>query len=140
MFKIAGEKIAKYLMNGFNKTISSNFLFGIVTSIDPIKIKIEGLPELESSQIILSDNVKEKKIKIPTEGKPNHKHKINTLITTASGEDNHTHEIPPFETMDALPEITLWGNLKINDKVFIIQSNDKQLFYVMEVIKDDTKK
>lgn len=132
---MAGERLAQTISN-LRGGLSSNFLFGVVTGIKPIKIKIEGLPELKETQIILSDNVKKKKIKIPTNDKPKHKHAVNTLTTTPGGEDSHTHTIPAFETQEALEEITLWEDLKKGDKVFVIQSNDKQMFYVLEVIKE----
>lgn len=132
---MAGEKIAQCLIN-LNTGLTSNFLYGVVTGVEPIKIKVEGLPELKENQIILSDNVKEKKIKIPTEKKPKHKHSVKELTTKPAGEDNHTHTIVGFETEEALEEITLWEDLKVGDKVFIIQSNDKQLFYVLEVVKE----
>lgn len=97
------DKLAQRLISNQNSGLSSNFLFGIVLSVEPIKVKIEGLPELKETQIILSDRVKEKKIKI---------------------EDK---------------EILIQEGLKTGDKVFIIQSNDKQLFYIKEIIKNDTK-
>lgn len=115
---MAGEKLAQYLINMNNSGISSNFLHGVVTSDKPVKVKIEGLPELKENQIILSRNVVKQTIKI----KP-HKHQIN-------GE----------ETSEELKELTLWEGLKTGDKVFIIQSNDKQKFYIMEVVEDDTDK
>ncbi len=129
-----GERLAKNLLGLINSKASSNFLYGVVTNIEPIKIKVDGLPELKENQIILSDNVREKKIKIPTKAKPKHKHRVGALTTNPGG-DGHTHSIPAFETEESLEEIVLWEDLKINDKVFIIQSNDKQLFYVLEVVK-----
>lgn len=115
---MAGEKLAQYLINMNNSGISSNFLHGVVTNDKPVKIKVEGLPELKENQLILSCNVKKQTIKI----KP------------------HKHEINGEETSEELEEITLQEDLKTGDKVFIIQSNDRQKFYIMEVVEDDTRK
>lgn len=136
---MAGERLAQKITKLVNNS-KSNFLYGTVTSIDPIKIKVDGLPELNKNQIILSDNVKEKIIKIPSSKNPGHTHIIQSLTTDPAGQDSHTHTIQNFETDKALLEITLREGLKIGDKVFIIQSNDNQLFYVSEVVKDDTNK
>lgn len=111
---MAGEKFSNCIVNLTKGLLTSNFLYGIVTGVKPIKIKVDGLPELKENQIILSDNVKEKKIKIP----------------------KHKHTVDGVESSEELEEITLWGDLKAGDKVFIIQSNDKQLFYVLEVVKE----
>ena len=126
-------------LKGLNAPLTNNFLFGVVTSVDPIKVKVEGYPELNKNQIILGELVREQKIKVPNKEKPKHKHKIKTLTTSTGGQDSHTHTIQGFETEEALEEITLREGLKKGDKVFIIQSNDKQLFYIMErILKDDT--
>lgn len=137
---MAGEKLAQYLMSMSNSGISTNFLHGVVTSVKPVKIKIEGLPELKENQLILSRNVKELKIKIPNEENVGHTHKVEQLTTNPSGEDSHTHTINEFKTSKELQEIMIWRGLKVNDKVFIIQSNDKQKFYVVEVVEGDTNK
>lgn len=109
-----GDKLIQAIKGMFGNQ-ANNFVFGVVTSVNPIKIIVEGLPELQPTQIILSDKVKEKKIKIPN--------------TEQGGDFPHTHEIP---------EITLWRGLEKGDKVFIIRSNNGQTFYVMEVVKSDT--
>lgn len=132
-----GDKLIQAI-KGMVSSPVNNFIYGVVTSIEPIKILVEGLPELQPTQIILSDRVKEKIIKIPNEDTPQHKHKVNTLTTSQGGDPPHSHTVEAFETLESLPEIKLWDGLKVGDKVFIIRSNNGQSFYVMEVIKDDT--
>lgn len=136
---MTGEKLAQYLYNMNNKEIQTNFLTGTVISLKPIKIKVEGLPELKENQLILSRNVKELKIKIPNEESTGHTHRVEQLTTNPSGEDSHTHTINGFKTSKELEEITLWKGLKLNDKVLIIQSNNRQMFLVMEILENDTK-
>lgn len=113
---MAFEKVVQYLNNTYTNKMTSNFLFGAVTNLKPLKIKVDGLPELIEKQLILSDNVKELKIKL----------------------EGHTHTVDGQETSKELKEIKIKEGLKQGDKVFIIQSNDKQLFYIKEIIKDDS--
>lgn len=58
------ENLAQFLVsNKNNKNDQSDFLYGLVTSTSPLKIKIENNLELTSSFLILTSAVKEKKVR-----------------------------------------------------------------------------
>lgn len=115
---MAFEQVVKFMANAYTNNLVSNFIHGTITSINPIKIKVEGLPEIGEKQIIISDSVKELIIKL----------------------EGHSHTVDGMQTSAELKEIKVREGLKQGDKVLIIQSNDKQLFYIKEILKDDSNK
>lgn len=126
-----GDRLIQELNNRFNKPLDNNLIYGVVTSVEPIKIMVDGLPELQPNQIILGELVREKVIKIPK-----HKHTINSFTTGSGGEPAHTHQVEQLETSQELESIKLWEGLKEGEKVLILRSNNKQLFYVLERVKE----
>lgn len=106
------DKLVQTLLS-INNNIDNNILIGIVSEESPIKITVEDLPPLTEKQLILTEFVKEKKVKI----KP-HKHKVNLPPTTG-------------QTGEVTLEVVLWENLKKGDKVIIISSSDKQKYLVI---------
>lgn len=107
---------------------------GVVTSIDPLKIKIDKI-ELTESFLILSALCKETKIKIPTSTESAHIHIVPSHTTESAtvGEyGSHTHTIAELNTEFALPEITLWRGLKVDDKVYMLKCCRGQKYYVLQ--------
>ena len=131
---MAGNKLVK-IMQEAGKAPSgetTDLLFGVVTSVSPLKIKIDNRFEVDEKFLILSALVKETVIKIPERDANNHRHEIPQHTTSSAGEDLHTHIIPAYKTNNALPDILLWRGLRVGDKVRILRVNKGQQFFVLE--------
>lgn len=131
----AGNKLIK-IMQDASKPASgetTDLLFGVVTSVSPLKIKIDNRFEVDEKFLILSALVKETIIKIPRREENEHTHVIPQHTTSLGGQqDPHTHTIPQMETRSALPDILLWRGLEVGDKVRILRVNKGQQFFVLE--------
>ena len=57
-----------------------DFLFGTVTSADPLKIRVEQKMELGEAQLILTRNVSDYKVRIEREGEPEFEIKIKNAL------------------------------------------------------------
>ena len=131
---MAGNKLVQTIQN-MSKPPSgeiTDLLFGVVTSISPLKIKVDNRFEVDEKFLILSALVKETTIKIPDRENEKHAHVIPEHTTSAAGEGPHTHTIPQMNTYSALPDILLWRGLIVGDKVRLLRVNQGQLFYVLE--------
>ena len=133
---MAGNKLVK-IMQEAGKAPSgetTDLLFGVVTSVSPLKIKIDNRFEVDEKFLILSALVKETVIKIPERDANNHRHEIPQHETSPAGEgpQTHSHIIPAYNTNNALPDILLWRGLQVGDKVRILRVNKGQQFYVLE--------
>ena len=112
---------------------TTDLLFGVVTSVSPLKIKIDNRFEVDERFLILSALVKETIIKIPKREENEHTHVIPQHTTSLGGQqDPHTHTVPQMDTLSALPDIFLWRGLQVGDKVRILRVNQGQMFYVLE--------
>ncbi len=131
---MAGNKLIK-IMQDASKPASgetTDLLFGVVTSVSPLKIKIDNRFEVDERFLILSALVKETVIKIPEREENKHLHVIPQHTTSAAGEGPHTHTILQMDTRSALPDILLWRGLRVGDKVRILRVNKGQQFFVLE--------
>ena len=130
-----GNKLVK-IMQEAGKVPSgetTDLLFGVVTSVSPLKIKIDNRFEVDERFLILSALVKETIIKIPKREENEHTHVIPQHTTSLGGQqDPHTHTISQMETRSALPDILLWRGLEVGDKVRVLRVNQGQMFYVLE--------
>ena len=130
-----GNKLVK-IMQEAGKVPSgetTDLLFGVVTSVSPLKIKIDNRFEVDERFLILSALVKETIIKIPRREENEHTHVIPQHTTSLGGQqDPHTHTIPQMDTRSALPDILLWRGLRVGDKVRVLRVNQGQMFYVLE--------
>ena len=111
---------------------TTDLLFGEVTSISPLKIKVDNRFEVDEQFLILSALVKETIIKIPNSTAPTHLHTIPQHETEPGGTGPHTHIIPEISTLPALPQIMLWRGLIIGDEVRLLRVNNGQMFYIIE--------
>lgn len=93
-----------------DKGDTTDLMFGVVTSVNPLKIKVDNRYELTSDFLILSALCKQTTIEIPA----------------------HHHTLAGSDTTDALTSITLWRGLQIGDKVRMLRVNKGQTFYVIE--------
>ena len=118
----------------------SDVLSGLVTEVNPIKIKIGDKLVLTEKNLILSAFVQETWINIPTthgeEGSDNvfmHRHEINAeteLANDGQGSD-HKHAIKVF-TEYALPKILLWRGLQVGDRVYLLRVAKGQSYFVLQ--------
>ena len=133
---MAGSKLINIIQNAGKMSTgeTTDLLFGEVTSVSPLKIKIDNRFEVGEEFLILSALVKETIIKIPRreEEKYTHTHVIPEHTTSPGGEGSHTHTIPQMDTLSALPDILLWRGLIVGDKVRVLRVNQGQMFYVLE--------
>lgn len=127
----------------YNQVPDSHFsdvLLGVVTQINPLKIKIGEKLILQESNLILSAFVQETWINIPTtngqEGKDDvfmHRHEIiaeTELANDGQGAD-HKHAIKVF-TEYALPKILLWRGLIVGDEVYLLRIAKGQSYFVLQ--------
>lgn len=119
---------------------------GEVTSVNPLKIKIENRLEVDETFLMLSAFVKEKWINIPEDADNQHIHTIPAVDSegaiwqtdVASGPSPHSHTISEWKTSLALQKIKLWRGLKVGDQVRMIRLQNGQLYYVLERVEGIT--
>ena len=135
------KKIAKP-----NRNEIADVVMGEVTSLDPIKIKIDvekGYLELEEPFLIFSFFCFEQIISVPNvyneiDGvyEIEHKHivEIPSVTTSAGGDPSHAHTVPAqtVETELAVPKIRLWRGLDVGDKVIMFKLALGQKFFVSQ--------
>ena len=119
---------------------------GEVTSVNPLKIKVENRLEIDETFLMLSAFVKEKWINIPEDADNQHIHTIPAVDSEggvwqtdpAAGPVTHTHTISEWKTSLALQKIKLWRGLKVGDQVRMIRLQNGQLYYVLERVEGIT--
>ncbi|MDD2288500.1 MAG: DUF2577 domain-containing protein [Bacteroidales bacterium] len=131
---MAGSKLVKIMQEAGKPPTGevTDLLFGVVTSVSPLKIKIDNRFEVDEKFLILSALVKETVINIPEREENKHLHVIPEHTTSPAGDGPHTHTIPQMNTYSALPSILLWRGLIVGDKVRVLRVNQGQMFYVLE--------
>lgn len=155
---MGGERILGVInkVRNEDKADTAELMFGVVTAINPLKIKVDNRYEITEDFLILSAMCKEMTILLPA-----HAHEVNTTVNDAGA---HTHVIPAGTTeatqctalhthpisaavtassgihahaassssAGALTAITLWRGLQVNDNVRMLRVNKGQTFYVIE--------
>lgn len=96
-------------------------------------IVTENNMRLTETFLIFSPWVQNMTISIPTVEIVGHLHTIDTQTTSSalSGEYAHTHTVPAHNTNIALPQITIYYDLQIGDRVAMLQLNNSQQFLVL---------
>lgn len=140
------ERVAKRLIQAREPLC----LTGEVTAVNPLKIRVKNY-ELGEEHLVLDVRCTEQWIKIPKDGANKHIHKIKgkTKLAKTDGIFNsgsggaswtepagHEHEIE-FESQEALPEICLWRELRVGDKVRIIRLEGGAIHWVTGRIEDN---
>lgn len=135
---MGGDRLIKTIQNMAKLPTgeTTDLFFGEVTSIAPLKVKIDNRFEIDENFLILSAFVKETVINIPTPEASTHTHVIPIHSTLSAGEHPHTHSIPAVTSNSALPSIRLWRGLIIGDKVRLLRVNNGQMFYIIEREED----
>jgi hypothetical protein len=127
-------------------------LTGEVTAVKPLKIRVKNY-ELGEENLVLDVRCTEQWIKIPKDGANKHYHEINdsTEETSETGSfagtiggapatgnitlGPHKHAIK-INTEEALPEICLWRELRVGDKVRIIRLEGGAIHWVTGRIEE----
>lgn len=145
----SGHKLVK-LMREAGKVPQNevvDIVVGEVTSVSPLKVKIENR-ELTESFLILGALCKETHIYTDNVKKLDHVHVIPSTSTGAAGEGSHSHSISVRNTNPASPQnadydIMLWRGLKKGDKVLMLKVGRGQKYYIMQrmegVTADDSE-
>lgn len=114
-----------------------DIVVGTVTSIAPLKIRIDKL-ELTESFLILGVLCKETTIKIPNSDTLSHTHVIPSVSTQSAGNSvssTHSHTVSQFATEPSngsFPDILLWRGLQVGDDVYMIRCGQGQKYYVLQ--------
>jgi hypothetical protein len=140
---MVGNKLVKIMQDAGkpSSSESTDLLFGEVTSVSPLKIKIDNRFEVGEEFLILSALVRDTVINIPAidvsyREDNQHSHVIPATVTLSIDSNNnpvnHNHKIASWNTELALPSIRLWRGLIVGDKVRVLRVNQGQMFYVLE--------
>ena len=135
---MAGERLLNIMNNvkKEDKGDTTELMFGVVTALKPLKIKVDNRYEVDENFLILSSLCKETIIPIPA-----HTHVLEAHSTQSAGEGPHSHNISKQTTLGgvtvteepaAFTSIKLWRGLEVGDKVRMLRVNKGQSFYVME--------
>ena len=133
-----GHRLAQ-MMREAGKTPQNeivDIVMGEVTSVNPLKVKIEGR-ELTQSFLILSALCKETHIYTDNVKKLDHRHVIPSTSTGSSGTDSHSHTVSskttdPATPQDAQYDIMLWRGLKVGDTVLMLKVSRGQKYYILQ--------
>ena len=140
---MAGNKLIQTIQSMAKPSIgeTTDLLFGEVTSVSPLKIRVDNRFEVDEQFLILSALVKDTVINIPAidasyrEDKQ-HSHVIPATVTLSIDSDDesvgHNHKISSWNTQLSLPSIRLWRGLIVGDKVRLLRVNNGQMFYIIE--------
>jgi hypothetical protein len=114
-----------------------DIVIGSVTSVSPLKVRVENR-ELTESFLILGALCKETHIYTDYIKKHDHYHVIPTATTAQGGEkEPHSHEIRVRDTDPATPhgddyDIMLWRGLRVGDRVLMLKVGRGQKYYIMQ--------
>lgn len=113
-----------------------DIVIGEVTSIKPLKVKVESR-ELTESFLILGALCKETHIYTDNVKKLNHRHKIPATTTESAGESSHSHSIVAQQTSPVTPhdadyDILLWRGLQVKDRVLMLKVGRGQKYYILQ--------
>ena len=105
--------IKKASMDAVEASKPSDFCYGTVTSISPLKISIDQKMSLGSAQLVLTRNVTDYKVKV-------------TVAWETETTDLHSH------TVDGEKELTIHNALAVGEKVILIRQKGGQKYLVLD--------
>lgn len=131
--------VKKAALEAVNASQPSDFCFGKVTSIEPLKISVEQKMTLGAAQLILTRNVTDYTITVSmdwkTEPEGNHSHSYSGTCTeggsydgTTSITEKHVHKI----VSDKKKELTIHNGLQIGDEVILLKKKGGQKYLVLD--------
>ena len=135
------NSVKKAAMDAFNASQPSDFCFGKVTSIKPLKILVEQKMTLGAAQLVLTRNVTDFKTKVTVDWKTeealkeDHSHKVNGSdtngdsinLTSESVNLKHLHDIK-----EEKKEITIHNALQVDDEVILLKQKGGQKYLVLD--------
>ena len=114
--------IKKAALDAINASQPSDFCFGEVTSISPLKISIEQKLTLGIAQLILTRNVTDFKTKVSVDWKTENE-------SGGSGDYSfsaHNHSV------SGKKEVTIHNSLQVGEKVVLIKQKGGQKYLVLD--------
>ena len=112
-----------------------DMVVGEVTSVSPLKVKIENR-ELTEAFLILGAMCQETHISSSAFTIPTHTHTVPTNTTEqASAGTSHTHGVPSITTEPSKStpiDVLLWRGLVVGDKVLMLKVGKGQKYYIMQ--------
>lgn len=138
-----GHRLAQ-MMREAGKTPQNeivDIVIGEVTSVKPLKVKIENR-ELSQSFLIVGALCQETHIKTDAFTIPNHTHSIPSNTTKSatvsgieSGNGSHSHTVPAStsgESKSIPTDVLLWRGLQKGDRVLMLKVGRGQKYYIMQ--------
>lgn len=116
-----------------------DIVVGEVTSVGPLKVKVENR-ELTESFLILGALCKETHIYTPNIKKMDHRHVIPEASTKEGGNPSHSHIIEkrdsdPVSPHEADFDIMLWRGLVVGDKVLMLKVGRGQTYFILQRVE-----
>ena len=131
--------IKRAALEAVNASQPSDFCFGKVTSIEPLKISVEQKMTLGAAQLVLTRNVSDYKVTVSMDWKTElaggHNHSYSGTCSeggsysgTTSKKDDHQHQI----VSDKKEELTIHNALQIGDEVILLKKKGGQKYLVLD--------
>lgn len=113
-----------------------DIVIGEVTSVKPLKVKMENR-ELTESFLIVGALCKETHINSSNIKNLNHQHSIAATSTNYGGSESHSHYISARNTGSTISgnedfDIMLWRGLKVGDRVLMLKVGRGQKYFIMQ--------
>lgn len=135
--------IKRAALEAVNASQPSDFYFGKVTSIEPLKIAVEQKMTLGAAQLILTRNVTDYKIKVSmeweTEAVEDHNHYYSgncsdggSCSGTTDSDGSHKHKIVGKKEEKTEKELTIHNALKVDDIVILLKKKGGQKYLVLD--------
>lgn len=137
------KTIKKMVLETIENTKPCDYVFGEVTGIDPITVKIEQNLTLSGSMLLLPRALTDYTVTVSMEWE-NEETTIDIKLKEELDEEAilHTHEIEEevhIHKLEGEKEITIMNALKIGEKVILIRQKGGQKFLILDrVITNDT--
>ena len=131
--------IKKAALEAVEASQPSNFLFGKVTSVKPLKVLVEQKMTLGAAQLVLTRNVTNFTTKVSVDWKTenalaDHTHDVkgtdsgNDLIDLTSENANLEHS----HALKGVKQITIHNGLQIGDEVILLKQKGGQKYLVLD--------
>lgn len=114
--------IKKAALDAVNASQPSDFYFGKVTSINPLKILVEQKMTLGSAQLVLTRNVTNFKIKVS----------VDWLSDTKSGGEGEGSFASHSHAILGTKEMTIHNALQVGDEVILMKQKGGQKYLVLD--------
>ena len=114
--------VKKAALDAVNAGQPSDFCYGKVTSVNPLKILVEQKMPLGSAQLILSRNVTDYKTKVT----------IDWATESKSGGSGDSSFASHNHSISGTKEMTVHNSLQIGDEVILLKKKGGQKYLVLD--------